>query len=283
MIAIIVTSMRVMRTQRGSRFMLTGVVSLLVLLGLTSVGASSANISHSYRANTNLSNGSIVSLDSRQSDYVEAAEVTNGSRLVGVVVASNDSLLAVDSGNGKVQVATSGTASTLVSTLNGPIKVGDQVAVSPFKGVGMKAAPGSYIIGLAQTELSSTESAITQEVTDKNGNKRQIKIGYVRLNIDVGSDATADSTAQLNTLQKLAKGLTGRTVSTARVVISLIVALVALIALVTLIYSSIYGSIISIGRNPLAKYAVFRTLGSVMGMALLTAGLATLTIFLLLR
>jgi len=40
---------------------------------------------------------------------------------------------------------------------------------------------------------------------------------------------------------------------------------------------------ISIGRNPLAKYAVFRTLGSVLAMAGLTALIAGLTIFFLLR
>ncbi len=52
-----------------------------------------------------------------------------------------------------------------------------------------------------------------------------------------------------------------------------------MLALITLIYASIYGSIVSIGRNPLAKYAVFRTLGSVLGLAALTAAISCLIIF----
>lgn len=276
--------MRVLRTFRGLKLVATGVVCLLVLLGLSPVHASSANISHSYESNTTLEKGSIVSLNQTQSDYVDAADLTNDTRLLGIVVASNDSLLAVDAGKEKVQVATSGTASTLVSTVNGAIKVGDQVAASPFKGIGMKALPGSHIIGLAQTNFDENSAgATTQTVTDKNGHENQIEVGFIRLTIGIGTDTTSGSEANLNSLQRLAKGLTGKTISTVRVVISLIIAIVALIALITLIYSSIYGSIISIGRNPLAKYAVFRTLGSVLGMAVLTAGIASVTIFLLLR
>ncbi len=255
-----------------------------MLLGLTSASATSANISHSYNATTTIENGSIVSLDPDNSDNIEAASTANGSRLLGVAVASDDSLLAIDADVTKVQVATSGTATTLVTTLGGDIKVGDQIAVSPFEGVGMKASPGEHVIGLAQTAFSSSsEGARNQSITSKDGKKTEVALGYVRVSIAVGTAATAGGDEALNGLQRVAKGLTGHTVSTLRVVISIIVATVALIALITLIYASIYGGIISIGRNPLAKYAVFRTMGSVVGMAVLTAVIASMIIFFLLR
>jgi hypothetical protein len=264
--------------------MLTGVVGLLALLSLSPVGAASANISHSYHASGSIANGSIVSLDPNRADYVQSANVTNGSRLSGVAVASNDSLLAVDAATGMTQVATSGTVTTLVSNLNGTIAVGDQIAVSPVNGVGMKALPGSYVIGLAQTAFDGSNSgAQTEQITDKSGKAVQVRVGDISLSLAVGRDNAAADGVQLNSLQKLAQNLTGRTVSTVRVVVSLVVAFVALLSLVTLIYASIYGSIISIGRNPLAKYAVFRTLRSVLGMAVLTAVIASLTIFFLLR
>jgi hypothetical protein len=201
-------------------------------------------------------------------------------------VASNDSLIAVDATTapGTVQVATSGRASALVSTLNGDIKIGDQVGVSPFDGVGMKALPGSRVIGLAETAFNSnTEGATAEHVTDKSGKTSSVQIGYVRVNIAIGTNATILTTADLNSLQKFAKTLTGHTVSTERVAISLAVATVAILALITLIYASIYGSIISIGRNPLAKYTVLRTLSSVLALALLTAVVSGVTIFFLLR
>jgi hypothetical protein len=255
----------------------------LVVLGLAPVGASSANISHSFNSTDEVRIGSLVSLDSKQSDYVSLANSSNASKLLGVAVASNDSLLAVDAEEGKVQIATSGVANALASTLNGNIAVGDQIAVSPFDGVGMKASAGSKILGLAQTALNAgTDGVTTQSVTDKHGKTRQIIVGYVRINIGIGT-ATQGVDANLNSLQRLVRSITGHTVSAARAFISLAVAIVASLALITLIYASIYGSIVSIGRNPLAKYAVFRSLTSVLIMAVLTAGVASLTIFFLLR
>ena len=268
---------------RGCKLLTALVVGFLLWFGLTPVGAASANISHSYHSTDSITNGSLVSLDSAHTDYVIAANSNNGKRLVGVAVASNESLLAVDPTSGSIQVAISGEATTLVSTLNGEIKVGDQIAVSPFNGVGMKASPGSSIIGLSQGDFNNQSSGATpQNVVDKNGHSQQIQVGYVQVSLSVGT-AASSSQADLNGVQRLARNLTGHAVSTPRIVLSLVVALTSLLALITLVYASIYASIISIGRNPLARYAVFRTLGSVLGMAALIAGVAAVIIFFLLR
>lgn len=273
-----------MRRSHTLRLFVTGSIGLLIALGLAPVGASSANISHSYSAATNIPNGSIVSLDPVHSGYVQPANVTNGTRILGVAVASHDSLLAVDATQGDIQVATSGTANTLVSTLDGDIDVGDRIAVSPFNGIGMKSTPGSYDIGLAQTAFnSSSQNATTEQVTNKSGQPTRIQVGYIRLSIAVGVDNSTGGQSSLNALQKIVKSLTGRTISTVRVLISFAVTIVALIALVTLIYASIYGSIISIGRNPLAKNDVFVSLASVVAVAVMLVAVATITIFLLLR
>lgn len=281
MIAIIVSKMR---RSRHFRLLLSGLSGALILLGLAPAGASSANISHSYQSTGKISSGSIVSLDPKHGDFVETSDVTNGERLLGIVVASNDSLLAVDETAGLVQVATSGSAKTLVSTLNGDIKLGDQIAVSPFAGVGMKAGNGSRIIGLAQSTFSSgSEGANQQEVTDKSGAKKQVYVGYVSANIAIGVNNSGTRQDNLSALQKLGRSITGHTVSTTRVLISLAVAIVALMSLVTLAYASIYGGIISVGRNPLAKYAVFRTVSVVLVMVVVTAAIAGGTIFFLLR
>jgi hypothetical protein len=251
---------------------------------LAPAGASSANISHAYHSSDTIARGSLVSLKADQADYIEPANLSNGARLLGIVVASDDSLLALDASSSKVQVATSGTATALVSDINGNISVGDQIAVSPFDGVGMKSEPGLHVVGIAQTDFKGnpSETAATKEVTDRAGHKKQIKLGYVRLNIGIAIDQDSGQ-SKLNGLQKLVKSLTGKTVSMVRIITALLITLVALVALVTLIYGAIYGSIISIGRNPLAKFAVFRTLGSVLTMAILTAAVAGFTIFFLLR
>jgi hypothetical protein len=269
-----------MGMQARWRSLLIGLIGILTLLSLAPVAASSANISHAYHSNQQIRKGSLVSLVSGQSDRIEPANVTNGDRLVGVTVPSQDSLLAVDPSSDTTQVATDGTVNALVSDVNGDIKSGDQVAVSPFNGVGMKADPGSRIIGLAQTSFSGQTGSTSQQVTDRSGKSHTIKVGYVRLGLAIGT-ASADSS--LNGLEKLAVQLTGHKVSIIRLVLSLIIGIVALVLLVSLTYGAIYGSIISIGRNPLAKFAVFRTLRSVIAMVVFTGVLAGLLIFLLLR
>lgn len=254
-------------------------------MGLSPAGASSANISRSYGVKDVIASGSLVSLDPSHPNFVVPANTSNGQQLLGVVVAANDSLLAVGAttDTGMVQVATSGTVSALVSSINGPINVGDQISVSPFNGVGMKATSSStQIIGLAQTAFSnSTAGGAPEKVTDKNGNTTDIRVGYI--SIAIGSGSASGNLSQLNFLQRLAKTLTGHTVSTTRALISFVVAIVSSLAIVVLIYASIYGSIISVGRNPLAKYAVFRSLAAVLGMAALIAAVASVTIFLLLQ
>jgi hypothetical protein len=267
----------------GFRLFLTAVLGLLVILGLGKVGASSANISHSYRSNVSIPNGSIVSLDPSKTNFVELASTNNGKYLTGVALNTNDSLLAEDSTVNTDQVATSGNVNTLVSTINGNINVGDSIAVSPFNGVGMEGNLGSRLIGLAETSFNSKTSGATEQmVKDKQGQSRDIWVGYVRLSIAIGTESTVGG-KQINSLQRAVKDFSGRTVPTLRIVTSMSIALVALIGLVTLIYASIYGSIISIGRNPLAKHSVFRTLGGVIFMTLIVAGIAGAAIFFLLR
>jgi hypothetical protein len=274
-----------MDTPTKACVLLTGVVTSCIVIGLSSVGATSSNLSHSYKTTDTLTTGNIVSLNAKESNYVEPATVDNGSRILGIVVAKNDSLLAVDEKvSGGIQVATSGNAKALVSTVNGAIKVGDQVGVSPFSGVGMKASPGSRVIGLAQENFNDSSKGVSyQTVRNKSGKETRVAIGFENINIAVGVNTAGNAVQNLSALQKLGKSLTGHTVSNTRVVISSIVAFVALCSIITLIYASIYGGIISVGRNPLAKYAVYRTVTAVMAMVAITAAVAGAIIFLLLR
>jgi hypothetical protein len=270
---------------RYLRLLAAGTGITLIVLTLSPTNAASANISHSYSATGNIPNGSIVSLELNKTGYVQLANTSNASRLLGVALNSKDSLLAVDPTSGSVQVAINGTVNTLVSTVNGSIKVGDQISASPFNGIGMETSPGMRIIGIAQTAFGNNTQATTEQVKDKSGKSHQIKVGYIRLSISVGTNSAGGGggSGQANFLQKLIKSLTGRTISVIRILLSIMVACISLISLITLIYASIYGSIVSIGRNPLAKHAVFRTLTSVMVMALLTIAIASVTIYYLLR
>lgn len=261
-----------------------GIMLGLGVLGEPTVVAAAANLSHSYKSNSTITSGSLVSVDAKQSGYVVTANKQNSKHLVGVAVTSNDSLLAINVTTGDVQVAISGIANALVSTLNGPIKTGDQIAVSPINGVGMEAAPDEEVIGIAQAAFNAQSSgAKMQQVTDKNGKKTEIAVGYMPLTIAIGVAPSSVTGGKSNVVQRLANYVAGRQVSTTSVVISAIIAFVAIISVVTLVYGTIRGSMISIGRNPLAKSAIFESLAQVIGMATLIVVVAVVIIYLILR
>ncbi|HEY1644792.1 MAG TPA: hypothetical protein VGF75_00215 [Candidatus Saccharimonadales bacterium] len=257
------------------------VLLLTPVLAFSGANAASPNISRSYESTTPVPNGSLVSLVSGKTGYVEEANTSNEEHLVGVAVVTNQSLIAVNPSTGNIQVATTGTVNALVSTVNGNIGVGQEIAVSPFNGVGMKAIAGDRVIGTALTSFNpNTAGATSEQVTDSAGNKHDLTIGFVKLTISVGTMNSSNFSIQ--SLQQFVESLTGHPISVLRIIISLLIAFVAILAIVVLTYASIYGSIVSIGRNPLAKYAVFRTLTSVIGMVTFIAGVASATIYFLL-
>lgn len=248
------------------------------------VAATSASISHAYYSPATIKTGSLVSLEPGHPNTVQAATSGNNQSLIGVIVNPNNSLLAIDATSNTVQVVTSGSVNILVSTVGGNISVGDKIAASGFAGVGMKASGGEKIIGVAQTAFSpDSPGATTEPITNTTGQTKQVSIGYVRLAIAIGTDSSIGSTPKLTNLQRLVQSLTGHVIPTSRIVVALVLGIITLLSLIIMIYGSIYGSIISIGRNPLSKNTILQALRSVLGLAVLTAAVASLIIFLLLR
>lgn len=239
--------------------------------------AASSTISHAYNTAGSIAAGDIVGIVAQNT-----VKATNASskNLVGVVVDTDQSLVSINGADNQVQVATSGTATVNVSTLNGDIKAGDQVAASAITGFGMLAAPGSHVIGLANSSFTShTSGAQPESITDTTGRVHHIYAGTIPVTIAI----TTAPVVQLNGLQQFAKSLTGHTISTTRIIFAIVVSVVAIALLVVLVYGSIFGSIISIGRNPLSKGIIQRSLLGVLIMAGFVALVATVVVFLLLR
>jgi hypothetical protein len=262
---------------------LLGVIAGLSFAVAISSSASAANLSRAYQSSSALPKGYLVSLVAGKKGYIEPANTNNSSRLLGIVVSSSDSLLEVGGTNGSEQVAITGSANALASSLNGYISPGDKISVSPFNGIGVKAVPGSEIIGTALTGLNGSSSGAAREnVTDLSGKSSTLIVGYVKVSIAIGASALT-SNSQENGLQRSFASLTGHVISTPRIIAALVVALATLVMLIVLMYASIYGSIISIGRNPLAKNAVLRSLTSVLGMAVMIFLIGALVVAFLLR
>ncbi|HEY1064362.1 MAG TPA: hypothetical protein VGE30_03675 [Candidatus Saccharimonadales bacterium] len=272
-----------MRRLRLLSIATVGLFTLSMLVPVGALAASSKDISQSYNSDSELRPGTLVSATSGDADRVTAANTQNANRLVGVVVEADNSLLAVNPDSNKVQVAKSGSIPVLVSNVNGDIKNGDRIAASPFNGIGMKAIGAGYIVGRAQGSFTAkSKGATEQQVTNKDGRTQTISVGYIQIDLNPKFDAEAGSDG-LNGIQQWVRSLTGHTVSKSRVIVSVVVGVAAIIAVIVLMYASIYGSIISIGRNPLARQSIFRALAHVLLMAFLIIAVAFGLIYLLLR
>jgi len=216
-----------------------------------SLSAHADNVVEGYTSAETLRPGEIVALIDAKAKTVKAAPANNAAGLYGVVVDPSDAPITLVGKNSKVFVATTGTYQALVSVSNGPIKGGDFISVSNVNGIGAKATPGdSLILGRAVNGFNGT----TGVVTTNNGKN----IGRVFVNISVSKNPIANTDPTLPAfLRKAADGLANKSVPVIRVYTALIIFGVSLIAAITVLYSGVRGSLISIGRNPLSRKAIF--------------------------
>ena len=269
---------------RFAAMMIVASVGVSLVLGGAVAVAALSNLSYAYQSTSEIAPGSLVSLDSGRQHYVLPANNQNGQQLLGVAVAPDNSLLTADAASGNVQVGLSGVVDVLVSTLNGSIARGDHIGVSAINGVGMKAAAGTRVIGASQATFSaSSPGATTRRISVANGRSETVAVGYVPVTIAISSEPDSGVSGALAGARQFVASIVGHPVSTLPVVVSAIVAVVALVAVIALIYGTVRGSLVSVGRNPLAKQAIFESLAQVMAMAALIVALAVITIYLTLR
>jgi hypothetical protein len=187
-------------------------------------------------------------------------------------------LLTLSSQGTNVHVATGGVALALVTTVNGDIRAGDRIAISPVSGVGMRSTTSGRVLGTAQADFSGT-AAEAQEitVTTKAGSPQKAHVGRIPVLIDIGFYAAAPTqdTVVPDQLQRVVDQLVKKSVSPVRIIISIILIFLSLLIVTVLIYGAARNSIISIGRNPLSQPAIRRSLLQVIGMA---AGILLVTL-----
>jgi hypothetical protein len=258
-----------------------------VMALVTAVPVAEASLSQGFATSAPIATGSLVALDEKSSGAVVVSDTTNVGRLFGVVVPPSSASISLSgTGNGQVQVVTSGTANVLVTTAGGDIKVGDYITISPIAGVGQKVGDTSTrVVGTAQSDFNGSGDGVTKRTIDDGNSKREVAIGQIPVVISVSSYTATDGKqpyAIPNWLQQLSNTLAGKAVSPLRIIIAGLILIVSLISITVLLYSAVRNSIISIGRNPLSRGSVLRGLLEVVaisgGILALTAGAMYLVI-----
>ncbi len=258
----------------------------LLAASLPTLVMAAAGLAQGYRATEALTPGSVVSVDSQNSNSVVSANTDRLDGLVGVVVDSQDALLLVSSGLDQVQVATTGVVTTLVSDLGGDIKIGDKITPSAISGVGVKATTSTKVVGIAQSEFNSkSEGAVKRTIKDKAGASKEVYVGRIPIIVGVAyyvSGVASDKTVIPSFIQNLANEIANRKVSPLPIIVSVIIIVIALIVITALVYGAIKSSIISIGRNPLSQGAVYRSLLQVSALVMGILTVAMVTVYLIL-
>lgn len=210
-----------------------------------------------------LSDGSVVQIVGGAQDSVDLASQSSAVKTYGVVVdASNP-----PSPN-HADVAVSGHFNVLVSDQNGPIATGDYLIVSGVDGIAMKDDGSEPItIGRALQPFSGRQ-------------------GLLEADINIGPNPLENQLQRyVPPFLRQASGVisNGRLLSPWRIYLASAFAVVTLAGVSIIIYAAVRNTLISIGRNPLARPDIVRALLMVLAVAFFVLVFGSGAVVLLLR
>lgn len=267
------------------KFVLTSLMAVFILSsGLICAQSSNNGVAQGYKTNDELLKpGMFVQYaDSSEKDsqLVERSSSDKQERLLGVAVSPTDSFAVVGSSDFKVYVQTSGEAEAFVSDINGQVKKGDDLVLSPLRGILMK-----YDITQSRKVARALEDPIDQgteeiEVNQSSGNAssriQKVKISILSIN-------AANDQGRNSALARLSKSVSGKDVGDLRVIIAIVIFTFLIVIEGGIIYSAVSSSLIAIGRNPLSKGAIRQELIKVLLIALIVLFSGLTAVYLLLR
>jgi len=238
-------------------------VGLSLTFNRTVMAASQpAAVAQGYIAQTPLQPGMIVRLDTNNPNEVVPLDQSSINQMLGVVVSASDSAITIGRSGGsqqQVYVTNFGQHNVLVSTQNGPIKVGDYITISSISGIGMKAnSSQSLVLGQAAANFNNQSNVLSSaSLTSSSGNKTTVELGSIPVDISIANNPLAVGPQGLPSfLKKITKFATNKSVSATRVYLSMLIVIIGAVVTITVIYAGVKNGIISLGRNPLAKKVI---------------------------
>lgn len=240
----------------------TAVLLMACFVTVPALAASSIDESlvHSYGTDANVRLGMLVALSAKDPNKVEPLTATNVNQMFGVAISPSDAPITVSGDAGtQVYVATAGQYDVLVSNQNGIVKAGDYISISALNGIAMKATDDqSTILGRAAANLTSNH-ILQNNVKVKTGSGDQVvSIGIVPVTIAIGGNPNAGhGTGNLpGFLQVASNNIAAKPVAASRVYAGIAVLLLSTFISGAVLYSGVRGSLLSIGRNPLARHSI---------------------------
>jgi hypothetical protein len=244
-------------------------------------------VTQGYASDDNLQRGMLVSLKDGDPTKVEPADDGNAKRLHGLVVNPNDAPVTLSNEAQKNFVATVGRYEGLVSDQNGAVKAGDYITVSKVRGIGMRVDTKSEnVIGKALEDFDGKSNVLsTTDLKDNGGVTQKVNIGRIMLDIGIGANPLAKP-EEVNLpgfLKKATEAIAQKSVSPLRVYISLAILAASVAIAGSMLYAGVRSSMISIGRNPLSKQSITKSLMQVILTSFIVFIIGIFGVYLLLK
>ncbi len=235
-----------------------GLFVVLALFISNSIAVSASTITEDFNGESSYPKGSVVSIKKGEPGDIELTDLNNSEYLLGVVADDSQSSISFKKQSSNVSVALSGEVEVLVSDANGDIVRGDFIGASWLEGVGMKAIDDEKqkLLGVAQEGLDSVKAEEYGGIDTENGRK-DVSVGVIKVRL-FDKESPLASASESNAVQGVLSSVVGKDVSITRAVIGSILFSVSLIVAAMFITSSVKGSFISIGRNPMASASIHK-------------------------
>jgi hypothetical protein len=268
---------------------LFAVAGLLASVFMMSGISYAQNVTTGYQSDSALQKGMIVRLKDGDSGKVEALTQNDVTEMLGVVVSSGDAAVSLSNptASDQVYVATFGRYDVLVSTQNGSIAEGDYVTISSLGGVGMKASTAQQlVIGKALKGFDGRSDVESRTTLKTSNGDKEVRIGRISVEVSVAHNPLFEQDNQPGVpsfLSKVAGVVTDQPVAAFRIYASLAVFVVMTILSGSILFAGVRSGMVAVGRNPLAKHSVVRSLIQVTIMSLIVFVIGLFAVYLLLR
>lgn len=206
--------------------------------------------------------GELVARVEGDEGKVEKAVASEGDKIYGVVVRADETPVSLTHDTAGVLVSTAGKYEVIVTNVNGEIKRGDYLTVSPIAGVAMKADDRQgKTIGQALQDFDTTDPnniLASREFTSQDGATKQAAMGRILADLDIRNNPLAYGIFAPQVLIELGQTIAGGPVSVTRIWGAIAVLVLSFLTGSVIFYAGVRTSLIAIGRNPLSKGSVLR-------------------------
>ena len=236
-------------------------------------------VTEGFSSEDQLQRGMIVSAVKDHPGQIKATTKDTVKDTYGVVVSSNDTPVTLSQEGQQYFVATVGHFDVLVSNQNGDIKKGDYVSISAVPGVGMKAGDKDLIsMGRALADFDPKKDVVSvAKLKDTSGKEFEVSIARIQVQINIGRNPLLRATEPElpDALKRITDTIAGKQTSALRGYIALTVFVLSTVAAASLMYGGVRSAIISVGRNPLSKKSILRSMMQVVisGLIIFITGL----------